>query len=275
MAAGINLIGFIKEIGDKKKISYDVVAQNFKEALLKTHEKLYPEAILDVVIDVDKGKFTMAEKFEIIADDIEEYDDYIQMPLAEAKRIDAAAKIGGTLLIPFKPNTTYLNEILKNFKHNNTSEQNKYIYNNSKDKVGQVLYLRVESYSHDLATVELDDTFVTVDKEELIPGEKLQVGSKYYFYVKKVDEKLKSNPVILSRSDSNLVLYLLKKEIPEIEDGVIVIKKIARVAGERTKIAVTCNDNNIDPIGTIIGPKGNRINRVKDAINKERIEIIR
>ncbi|MDR3257927.1 MAG: hypothetical protein LBT17_03955, partial [Mycoplasmataceae bacterium] len=162
------------------------------------------------------------------------------------------------------------------FKHNVTSQSNKQVYNAWKPRIGEVVYAEVEKVDGKTgyATVNLEGTFGFVSRQETIMGEMLIPGQKYNFYIKDVKEQTKGWPIILSRADAGLVRYLISLNIPEVQEKIIEIKDIARVAGFKTKLSVISHQVSVEPAGTIIGPRGSRIKTIQDQIHGEHIEVI-
>ena len=122
--------------------------------------------------------------------------------------------------------------------------------------------------------VDLGKAHGVLPKDELIPGEKLEMGSSIKVYVSKIEIGAKGVFILLSRSHYGFVKRLLENEIPEISDGTVVLYSVAREAGSRSKIAVYSDYEKVDPIGAVIGEKGSRINRVLKELNGEKIDVI-
>jgi len=122
--------------------------------------------------------------------------------------------------------------------------------------------------------VDLGRAHGVLPKDEIIPGEKLEMGSSIKVYVSKLEIGSKGLFILLSRSHYGFVKRLLENEIPELSDGTVVLYSVARDAGNRSKIAVYSEYDKVDPVGAIIGEKGSRINRVLSQLNGEKIDVI-
>ncbi len=122
--------------------------------------------------------------------------------------------------------------------------------------------------------VDLGRAHGVLPKDEIIPGEKLEMGSSIKVYVSKVEMGTKGIFILLSRSHYGFVKRLLENEIPELSDGTVILYSVARDAGNRSKIAVYTDYDKVDPVGAIIGEKGARINRVLNQLNGEKIDVI-
>ncbi len=147
-------------------------------------------------------------------------------------------------------------------------------YESKKEEIVTALVSRVDPVTGN-AVLELGKNEVTLFKNEQIPGETLKEGDSIKVYVTVVKKETKGPTIVLSRKHPGLVKRLFELEVPEIQDGTVIIKAISREAGSRTKIAVYSRDNNVDPIGSCIGPKGIRKNNITNEIKGEKIDIIK
>ena len=147
-------------------------------------------------------------------------------------------------------------------------------YEGKKDEIVTAMVSRVDPVTGN-AVLQLGKNEVTLFKNEQIPGERLVEGDKIKVYVTVVKKETKGPSIVLSRKHPGLVKRLFELEVPEIQDGTVIIKSISREAGSRTKIAVYSRDENVDPIGSCIGPKGIRKNNITAEIKGEKIDIIK
>ena len=147
-------------------------------------------------------------------------------------------------------------------------------YEGKKDEIVTAIVSRVDPVTGN-AVLQLGKNEVTLFKNEQIPGERLVEGDKVKVYVTVVKKETKGPSIVLSRKHPGLVKRLFELEVPEIQDGTVIIKSISREAGSRTKIAVYSRDDNVDPIGSCIGPKGIRKNNITAEIKGEKIDIIK
>ena len=155
--------------------------------------------------------------------------------------------------------------------------ENEQVLKNFQSKNNEIITAKVLAVNPQTgdATVEITGNEALLPKKDQVPGEVLHEGDWIKIYVVDVKESPKGPKVILSRVNNGLVKRLFELEVPEIYDGTVEIRSIAREAGSRTKIAVWAADKNIDPIGACIGPKGERVNRVIDMMGGEKIDIVR
>lgn len=132
----------------------------------------------------------------------------------------------------------------------------------------------VQKFENDIVFVNLGHGVGVMKKEDQIFGEDYTPGNKMKFYVKTIEDSPKGIQILLSRSNHEFIKHLFMLEIPEISDGIVVIKNISREAGSRSKVAVSTNQDNIDPIGSCVGQKGVRINAIMNEIGDEKLDII-
>lgn len=147
-------------------------------------------------------------------------------------------------------------------------------YESKKEEIVTALVSKVDTMTGN-AVLEIGKNEVTLFKNEQIPGEVLTEGDTIKVYVMEIKKDTRGQAVVLSRTHPGLVKRLFELEVPEILDGTVIIKSVAREAGSRTKISVYSRDPNVDPIGSCIGPKGIRKNNITDEINGEKIDIIK
>jgi len=278
------LIDLIKEIASSREVTEDVVVASLEDAMKKAYEKEFPEEVAEVTIDKNTGKISLYKVFAVVEDatDEETINEYSQMKLKEALKMDKNASVGSTVKelidIASLPRRV-VSHILQVLKHDVSIESNKSIYSQWIDKKGSIIYAEVENVDarKRLVTVALDNEgkiFGVVSRAEQNPDEKLIPGSKYKFFVKDVLEQTKGWPIILSRADGAIVSDLLHVNIPEIQTGVVQVVKVGRVAGFKSKVSVKSTQPGIDPIGACIGARADRIKPILSEMGDERIEFV-
>ena len=208
-------------------------------------------------------------------------DNDTEMTLEEARaKHDPEAQLGDTVEFPL-----HLDDLgriaaqsVKHIIRQGVREiENEQVLKNFQSKNNEIVtakVLAINSATGD-ATVEISGNEALLPVKDQIPGEKLHEGDLIKIYIVDVKESPKGPKVILSRVNTGLVRRLFELEVPEIYDGTVEIRSIAREAGSRTKIAVAASDKNVDPIGACIGPKGERVNRIIEMMGGEKIDVIR
>lgn len=205
------------------------------------------------------------------------YDERIHLTLEEAKKIVPDIKLGETIEEEVTPKdfgrvaaATAKQVVIQKIRE---AEKNVIIeeFNDKQDEmvVGLVAMEDQRNYY-----IDLGKTQGILPKTECIPNEKIKMGSSIKVYITKVDSNSKGPVILLSRTHYGFVKRLFELEIPEINDGIIMVYSVARDAGNRTKIAVYSENEKVDPVGSCIGERGSRINRIIEELNGEKIDII-
>ena len=276
------LISAIKLIADEKKIPRDAVTDALKEAITKAYVKEYPEEIIGVNINIDDAILDVYREYTVV-ENSEELNDYCEISLEDAKayyeniKQPQEVKIGDILRQPLQLANLpkkIVDHIMQIFKQSITVQANNEIYNEWKDRVGEIVFAEVEKDDHGIFVNLENGQYGFMSSREGIPGEKLLPGKKYNFLVKEVKQQSAGWPIILSRADERLVKHLLTLEVPEIQEKIIEIVDIARVPGFKSKITLISHQPGVEPCGSVIGSCGARIQAVSNAINGERIEVI-
>lgn len=204
----------------------------------------------------------------------------IEMDTEEAKEHDPDAKLGDTIVIPLKLANLgriaaqSVKHIVRQGVREIEHEQVLKDFQSRNKEIVTAKVLNINPQTGD-ATVEIAKSEALLPKKDQVPGEKLNVGDYIKIYIVDVKETEKGPKVILSRINTGLVKRLFEQEVPEIFDGLVEVNSIAREAGSRTKIAVSGKDENVDPIGSCIGPKGARVNKIIELLGGEKIDIVR
>ena len=276
------LISAIKLIADEKKIPRDAVADALKESICKAYVKEYPEEIINVEINIDDTTLNVYRQYTVV-DESEELNDYCEISLQDAKdyykhlKINKEVKLGDVINKPIqldKLPKKIVNHIKQIFKQGITVQANNEIYNEWKDRVGEIIYAEVEKDDHGIFVNLGNDQYGFMSTRDSIPNEKLIPGHKYNFLIKEVKQQSSGWPIILSRGDEKLVKELLTLEVPEIQEKIIEIVDIARIPGFKTKVALISHQPGVEPCGSVIGARGSRIQIISNAICGERIEVI-
>ena len=273
----------IEGIELSKGISREIVLQSLEEAMKKGYKKELggDDAVVEVVIKPEEGLIEMYNVKDIV-EEVE--DDFLQISPEDAKEL-AKAKQGeireDKFYIPAsietlrKATAIGIKSILK---QKFAEAEKNVLYELFKDKINTMITGKVEKVDEKGCSVNIGRTSVYLPRKQMIGDEKFLVGDSIRLFVENVDSNSKGARINVSRSSEGFLRSLFNEEIREIEDGVIVIKGIAREAGERSKVAVYTNDPNVDPAGACIGQNGNRIQKIVSQLgngqSKEKIDII-
>jgi len=275
-SSALELIEALEELQNDKGITKDYMIESMKMALEAAYKKNY-ETEEEVNVDIDEatGKVSVYA-LKTVVKEVENPD--IEIDLDAAKLLSKRHKIGDSIKIEVTPKnfgriaaSAGKQIIIQRLRE---AERN-LVYTQYSDKQGEIVVGVVQRTDKVGMIVDLGKVEALIPANELVPTERFESHERIKAYVQKVEDSGKFGPqVILSRKDAGFVKKLFELEVPEIEEGIVEIKAVAREAGARTKIAVWSNDENIDPVGSSIGKKGMRINKISEELNGEKIDVI-
>jgi len=270
------LIRSIEEICEEKNINTDVLFNALEAALTAAYKKNF-NAYENVSVSINKetGEFSVMAQKQVVE---EVYDDQEEISLDDARKINAAYDYGDIVNIEVTPMnfgrvaaTTAKQVVTQRIRE---AERGMIFseYNGKKDELVSGVVSRIEKNG---VYIDLGDTEVLLPEKEQPKTEKYEIGDRLRCYISNVKNDTKTTQVMISRTHSGLVKKLFELEVPEITEGIVEIKGIAREAGSRTKIAVWSEDPSVDPQGACIGPKGTRVQNIGDELRNEKIDIIK
>ncbi len=274
----INLIDTFAEFKELKNIDrptmMSVLEDVFKSMLLK---KFGTDENFDVIVNIDKGDFEIWRNREVVEDDKVE-DPNLQIPLSEAKKIDEDYEVGEDVTDEVKLLDFGRRAILA-LRQNLTSRildlEKSNVFNKYKDRTGDIVTGEVyQVWKREILILDDDGNELLLPKSEQIPSDYFHKGDIIRAVVVQVEMRNNSPVIILSRTSPIFLERLFELEVPEIFDGLITIKKIVRVPGERAKVAVESYDERIDPVGACVGMKGSRIHGIVRELRNENIDVI-
>jgi N utilization substance protein A len=274
----INLIDTFSEFRELKSIDrttmMSVLEDVFRSILIK---RFGTDENFDVIINVDKGDFEIWRNRVVVGDD-EISDSNLQISLTEAKKIDEDYEIGEDVTDEVKLEDFGRRAILS-LRQNLTSRilelEKDHVYSKYKDKIGDIITGEVyQVWNREILILDDEGNELILPKSEQIPSDFFRKGDSLRAVVVKVDMRNNSPVIILSRTTPVFLQRLFELEVPEIFDGLITIKKIVRIPGERAKVAVESYDERIDPVGACVGMKGSRIHGIVRELRNENIDVI-
>lgn len=272
-----NIFSELEKIAKEKNVSKETIIDILKTSIEKAYLKENPDAVFEAILDPAKETIKLYEKRVVVNKNEDEIDDDKEINLEDALKENKDAKLGDIITkeIDIKKFERRVASHVAQVLNQNLNEiSSKRVYEEWKDKVGFIIKAEVEKNDDRLAWVNLGDTKGVVLKGDQIPHEMLEAGKSYLFLIKKVEQQSKGWQIILSRADERLLKYILTNEVSEIKNGIIQIKKIARIVGFKTKVAVIATQDGIDAVGTTVGPRGDRIKNISNQLNNERIDVI-
>ena len=281
MAINVSEVNAALELIEVNKgISREVVIEALKEAMMKAFRKSLgaDDALVGVDIDLDKGVFEMYQIKDVVK---EVEDDLLEISVEDAnEKGDKKYKVGDEYRIPVALDELRKAMVLsiKSLLRQKFAEAEKEVLHEQfKDKINTLITGRVEQYDERGATINIGKTSVYLPRKEMIKDEKFTVGETIKLYVNDVASSTKGAHIVVSRASEGFLKAVMTEEIHDIYDGTITIVSVAREAGERSKVAVTSKDVNVDPAGACIGPNGSRIQKVVSQLgngsSKEKIDI--
>ena len=272
------LIESFGDFKDEKGISkidlMAIIEDSLKTLLRKRYDS---DDHFDVIVNPDKGDFQIFLNKTIVEDEMSEDDD-LEIEISEAKKIDPTFEVGEeyTQEIPVaqlgRRNILTLKQILatKLQEHNNAM-----LYEQFKDRIGELAIGEVHHIRHKhVILLDEEGNEYILPKENQIPSDFFRKGDNVRAIIETVDFKGSKPQIIVSRTAPKFLEKLLELEIPEIQDGTIILKKVVRIPGEKAKIAVDAYDDRIDPVGACVGVKGSRIHGVVRELRNENIDVI-
>lgn len=253
-----------RETGDIKIFSYKTVVFS------KEYEKEDGVLEKEIITDEDGNEVEVEKEFH--------FDDRIHITLEDARKQVPGIKIGETIEKEVTPKDfgRVAAATAKQVVVQKIREAEREIINNEfADKQDEMITGIVAMEDVRNYYIDLGRTQGILPKSEIIPGETIKMGSSIKVYITKVENNSKGPLILLSRKHYGFVKRLFELEIPEINEGIILIYSVARDAGNRTKVAVYSENPNVDPVGACIGEHGSRINRIIDELNGEKIDIVK
>ena len=274
----ISMIDTFKEFKDTKNIDRTTLVSVLEESFRNVLAKIYgSDENFDVIVNPDKGDFEIYRN-RVVVNDGEVQDENKEISLTDARKIEPDyevgedvsesvnfAKFGRRAILTLRQ--TLASKILE-LEHDS-------LYNKYKDREGQVISAEVyQIWKREVLLVDDENNELILPKAEQIPSDVYRKGETIRAVIERVTNDNNNPKIILSRTSPKFLERLLEAEVPEIADGLIVLKKIARMPGERAKVAVESFADRIDPVGACVGVKGSRVHGIVHELGNENIDVI-
>lgn len=275
----ITLIDAFKDFKEEKNIDRPVMMGVLKDVFLTQIAKTYGSADnFDVIVNVDKGTCEIYQNFEIV-EEVEDPNSEMTLEDVKADSGDDDYEIGDTYskVLPLAAfGRRGILNIRQNLQGRIMDIEKANVFKKYSEKVGELFSGEVyQTWSKEVLILDEDGNELHIPKNEQIPGERFKKSDSVRAIIKSVEMKNNTTPYItLSRTSDEFLERLFEQEVPEIADGLITVKKVVRVPGERAKVAVESYDDRIDPIGACIGVKGSRILGIVRELRNENIDVI-
>ena len=274
----VSMVDTFKEFKDTKNIDRTTLMSVLEESFRNVIAKIFgSDENFDVIVNPDKGDFEIYRNRMVVADgDVK--DENKEMSLTDARKIQEDYEVGEDVSekVDF---SKFGRRAILNLRQTLASKvlelEHDSLYNKYKDRVGQVISAEVyQVWKREVLLVDDENNELILPKLEQIPRDQYRKGETVRAVIKEVNNENNNPKIILSRTNNMFLERLLEAEVPEIADGLITIKRIARMPGDRAKIAVESYDDRIDPVGACVGVKGSRIHGIVRELGNENIDVI-
>lgn len=272
------MVEVFTEFKDKKNINRATLVSVLEECFRNVIAKLYgSDENYDVIVNPDKGDFEIYHNRIVVADG-DVTDPNREIALSEARKVaddyeigeDVSQRVnmtdfGRRAILTLRQ--TLAGRIME-LEHDN-------LYNQYKDRIGEIISAEVyQTWKRETLLMDEEGNELLLPRQEQIPGDFFHKGESARAVISRVENTSGKPRIVLSRTDSAFLQRLLEAEVPEIQDGLITIHKIARIPGERAKIAVESYDDRVDPVGACVGVMGSRVRGIVHELNGENIDVI-
>jgi transcription termination/antitermination protein NusA len=272
------LLQIADAVAREKSIEKEIVIEAIEEAIQKAARTRYgAEHDIRVTIDTKTGETTIRRFVTVVEDDAEEINDYAQKRITDALKDDKEAVVGKVyeeILPPFefgRVQTQTARQVVTGKVREAERERQ---HEEFKDRVGEIVNGVAKRVEYGNVIVDLGRGEGIMRRDQSIPREAFQVGDRVRSYIYDVRRETKGPQIMLSRAHGGFMAKLFAQEVPEVYDGVIEIRAVARDPGSRAKMAVVSNDSSIDPVGACVGMRGSRVQAVVAELQGEKIDII-
>ncbi|MBO5583744.1 MAG: transcription termination factor NusA [Prevotella sp.] len=273
-----NMIETFKEFKETKNIDRTTLVSVLEESFRNVIAKIFgSDENFDVILNPDKGDFEIYRN-RIVVPDGEVNDENKEVALTEARKVEDDYEVGEEISerVDF---AKFGRRAILNLRQTLASKilelEHDSLYNKYKDRVGQIISGEVyQVWKREVLLVDEENNELILPKAEQIPSDQYRKGETVRAVILRVDNENNNPKIILSRASSTFLERLLEAEVPEIHDGLISIKRIARMPGERAKVAVESYDERIDPVGACVGVRGSRVHGIVRELCNENIDVI-
>ena len=275
---GLSMIETFQEFKETKNIDRTTLVSVLEESFRNVIAKIFgSDENFDVIVNPDKGDFEI-HRNRVVVPDGEVMDENKEIELSEAQKIEPDYEVGEEVSeeVQF---AKFGRRAILNLRQTLASKilelEHDSLYQKYKDKVHQVVSGEVyQIWKREVLLIDDEGNELHLPKQEQIPGDNYHKGETVRAVVKEVQNENNNPRIILSRTSPVFLERLLEAEVPEIQDGLITIKRVARIPGDRAKVAVESYDDRIDPVGACVGVKGSRVHGIVRELCNENIDVI-
>ena len=273
-----SMIDTFREFKETKNIDRTTLVSVLEESFRNVLAKIFgSDENFDVIVNPDKGDFEIYRNRVVVADG-EVEDENKEITLTEARKIESDYEVGEDVSEKVDFNKFGRRAILtlrQTLASKILELEHDSLFNKYKDRVGQIISGEVyQVWKREVLIVDDENNELILPKTEQIPGDLYRKGETVRAVIDRVDNDNNNPKIILSRTAPAFLQRLLEAEVPEIAEGLIAIRRIARLPGERAKIAVESFDERIDPVGACVGVKGSRVHGIVRELNNENLDVV-
>ncbi len=274
----INMVDTFREFKETKNIDRTTLMSVLEESFRNVIAKIFgSDENFDVIVNPDKGNFEIYRNRTVVEDGAE-HDENKEITLTEARKIQPDYEVGEDVSEPVDFSKFGRRAILtlrQTLASKVLELEHDSLYNKYKDRVGQIISAEVyQVWKREVLLVDDENNELILPKGEQIPRDQYRKGEAVRAVILRVDNENNNPKIILSRTSPLFLQRLLEQEVPEINDGLITVQRIARMPGERAKIAVESYDERIDAVGACVGVKGSRVHGIVRELCNENIDVI-
>lgn len=271
----LDFLNALEDIESDKGISKDVLLEAIEVALLSAYKKDFgSKENVSVEIDDEAGAVKVFSRKKVVE---EVNNEHYEINLEKAKDIDSSVEVGDYVDVEVTPENfgriaaqTAKQVVMQRIRE----AERDVLYEEYKRKEGEIITGTIQRFHKDNVLIDMGKTEALLPVSEQMPNEDYRVGSRLKLYVVEVSSTTKGPRILVSRTHPALLKRLFEVEVPEIFDGIVEIRSVAREAGFRSKVAVSSYDSKVDPVGACVGPQGMRVKSVVEQLNGEKIDIV-
>ncbi len=270
------LLRALDQIEEEKGISKDVIVEAIEAALLSAYKKNFGATAQNMRIEMDRESGEMrAYQVRTVVEEVD--DPTLQIALSQVREWDPTAQVGEMVEVEVTPKDfgriaaqTAKQVVVQRLRE----AERELVYKEFRDREGDIVTGIVQRIERKNVFLDLGRIEAVLPPPEQIPREGYRQGERVKAYVVEVRQGTRGPQIVVSRTHPGLLKRLFEIEVPEVYEGIVEIKAIAREAGTRSKIAVASRDRNVDAVGACVGPKGSRVQAIVDELRGEKIDIV-
>ena len=271
----VNIVEAATQIAKERNIHRDTLAEILKNLFLTMIKRKYGTTDnFDIFVNMDKGEIEIYHIKNIVE---EVTDPVTEISYEKAKEVEPDLEVGDEfieIVDPMSFGRRLITSAKQNLNQKIREAEKEILFSEFKDRVGEIVVGDIRQINRDEILISVDRMEVSLPHPEQIYNERHHRGDTIRAVIKEVARTNRGPEVIVSRTDPQFLIRLFEIEVPEIYDGIIEVKRVARFPGDRTKVAVSSNDKRIDAVGACVGLKGVRIQAIVKELNNEKIDVI-